>query len=63
MVSTQELNLMRDIETMKLSIRQLWLEIDREPDAAARAEMKRVVAEVYVPELKALLWQLERPDA
>ena len=62
MGSTQ-LKLQADIETMKTSIREVWREIDSEPDATRRAELKRSIAAHYVPELKTLLEQLDRDDA
>ena len=62
-MSTLEDNLKRDIETLKLSIKQLWQEIDREPDAQVRAKKKRVIAQLHVPDLKELLLRLEGPHS
>lgn len=58
-MSTTLENLKRDIDTLKESVRLIWVEIDREKIPEKRNEMKKAIFESYVPEIKELLRRLE----
>lgn len=58
-MSTTLENLKRDIDTLKESVRLIWVEIDREDDPEKRDGMKKAIFESYVPEIKELLRRLE----